>query len=233
MDTLKLTELSTDDLTLYFHGTLVKVNLKDRIFPGVPANLRKTFKCDWAKIRAFDHGHVNFEVQTTEGISYVMVKLANDLFSWEFPQTGFYNFKGTAVQFFRKNRRQNKKGLCSENTTFLNFTSVLKEIKGWPSLISNQNNFEISQGNLTLLFNSKYDKFDSAYKKIMRGSCIAKAVDPYLCLSLGLQDKSPSLWLGKSYVGRMVSPKEVLLEVPPLFQEVSDRLRLHNVEITQ
>jgi len=145
--------------------------------------------------------------------------------SLEIPTQGFYNYKASVVRFHRTTKRQNKKGICQENSEFQDFNPVLNKFPRFPTSLLKESQFSLSVRSLNELFESTKTPLAGAFNQIRDGRALARAITPNICVSLGLRDVKPAVWMGLSYVGRMLDKQTIQIDVPLLAQEVKDQLR--------
>lgn len=144
------------------------------------------------------------------------------------PEVGHYNFKAGSVYYSRTTKRQNKKGICEGSATFSPFITFLSQHGGieWPKEFVSKNRWALTEENLPFLFNFKdYPKKEDVYKDLLQGKFVSRALSHRILLSVGLKDSAPSVWLGKSYIGKLMNPSLVKIEVPDLYEEARENLR--------
>lgn len=237
METFNLKDLNPEDLQLYFHGTFVKLN-PDKMWPEdrEVCKSHKLLKSRWIKVEAFGHfedeGNKLFMTNSTGRD----MRVVNDLFSLDFPETGFYNWKATALYYQRKTKRQNKKGLCGDTCIITNIADGLKTSEGFAAETARfwkTQTFKWTPECISSMFDSDLSSLENAFRDIWRFNTIARTISRELALTVGFQDKFPSIWLGLTYVGRMLTPNVVQIDVPMLAQEVKDAFKGFSVEIKE
>jgi hypothetical protein len=155
---------------------------------------------------------------------------------FSFPLTGAYNFIDGVMIYCRKYARQYKRGICEENSSFMNpFNQYplaghfdIGKIVNGPGV-----GFEITSKNLKLLFSSKYISLSDAFTSIMERKKLARAVTPELFLTIGASTKYPILWFGKDPVGYVLDIAKIGLVNEIYRQEIVDSLRNVNLEIKE
>jgi len=224
---MNLMQLSHEDLNLYFAGTIVRLNLS----PEEEKN--NNIKNQWAYVRKFESNGKKsvmfFNLTQNKYNERILEIFKPDVFNIQMPHLGHFNFKASSVFLFRTNLRQNKKGICNDTIRTIFFLDFVKPSKLPIDFLMAQR-FELVPRDLNIL-KPNFPEIDKAYQSVTKQNAFSKAISPDILLSVGLKDKNPTMWLGKSYLGKMYSPKEVLVEVPLLFEEAKEKLRPFNLVI--
>lgn len=205
-DTKEYLTIGLEDLNLYFADTYL-------YFPK---------KEEWGYLKEFrsdNLGKIYFEVRGLPDF----VKLENEKIDFCFPEIGLYNYKNGVVFFFRRNQRQNKKGLCETTGLVLNAINLFKEV----ILISD--NFKMSQmfrwspKSVNQLFiKGKLLSLEEAFIGILKLKHFARAITREFFLAQGIDSKFPSLWFRQSLIGFVMSKESIIIKNKAFIQEALD-----------
>ena len=236
---MNLLELSMDDLNLYFAGTCVKMFMSDA------DKERLKTKDGWISVRKFEC-QMNEENAVPKWNIFVFPQMdfysgnirpilleKPDQFVTKLPYTGHYNFKSSSVLISRTICRQNKKGIYDGTYNATPFVSMFNKIINFPLSFKLQHNFSLRPTDIEQITRTKFQDLQKTFVDIKASRVFSRAVSPDILLSVGLKTRNPSLWIGKSYVGSMVSPKELVVEVPVLFEEAREKLRGYNLNFVK
>jgi len=129
---MNLLELGSDDLNLYFAGTMVKLLLTPKEESGYG------IKNQWVSVKKFE------PISSTQSAIIInsnprafrndwVININRDkMFSPKLPHWGYFNYKASTVFLFRTNKRQNKKGIYNETTRSLFFLDQIKSFTKLP-----------------------------------------------------------------------------------------------------
>lgn len=227
---MNLLELQIDDLNLYFAGTFVKLTLT----PQEEQEWREKNRWIYIKKIITDPTELRpklcYNQNDAFGDRWIILR-REGMMDCRLPYTGHFNFNSSSVHIFRTNKRQNKKGLYDGNCHHKSFLSNFIVPKIFPPTFIQRNTFSLCSQYLNQIFNSRYPPIEVAFNSIKSKRFFSRAISPDLLLSVGLKDYHPALWLGKSYVGRMMSPKEVVIELPLLYEDVHEKLKPFDVSL--
>ncbi len=218
---------SVDDLVLYFNESLVRAT--------IPEN--KSIL--WYAIKGFRKPHPdsawllllhNFVTKHDIEPLVENVHILPD-----FPEEGFYNFRGTVVLTTRRAHRQNCKGVCKRTFALeVPFENVLQVPPVNASLVrkmyspfvyySNSKDHNWLEWCYQVFSKSERSSYDKALADINKERVIARAISKNFCLSRGFEDAAPSLWFKQHLIGRAVSPKEIIVKNEFFRQEAADVL---------
>lgn len=228
---MNLLELTIDDLNLYFAGTYVKLTLT----PDEEKEWHETNR--WIYIHKVTIYATELKpmlmYDSREGYTPTknIVLRREGMIDSRLPYTGHFNFNSSSVHIYRTNKRQNKKGLYDANCHHKSFLNIFKDQKIFSPIFLQKNTFNLCPANLNQIFGSTYPSIENAFTSIKAKRFFSRAISPDLLLSVGLKDYHPSLWLGKSYVGRMLSPKEAMIELPLLYEDIHEKLKPFGVSL--
>lgn len=215
---------SVDDLSMYFSNSLVRAT--------TPTNKSLA----WYAIYGFQNADspswniilYDFAVRRQKAIPVKDVQVFVD-----FPEEGFYNFRGTTVLTARLAHRQNCKGLC--NRTF-NIISLFETVLQIPPIsgaltrkLYSPFTYYAEKGDRKMLdwFYQVFSRNErSSYEKALAEICkervLARAITKNICVSRGVEDLRPSVWFKQHLVGNIPTPKEIVVKNTLFYQEIVD-----------
>jgi len=153
------------------------------------------------------------------------------MFDLKLPHIGHFNFRANSVHISRVNKRQNKKGIYEGNILCRSFVSYFRTQELLPSEFVRTQEFQLTTQCLNQTLYSKFTPFKRAFTELKAKQVLSRAISPDILLSVGLKDLYPSLWLGKSYVGKALTPQEVVVELPLLYEEVREKLKPLHINV--
>ena len=230
-DTERYLSIGHNDLNLYFSDTFLKIGLPEK----------EDFT--WGMVKSF---FTENDVDTKDK-SKIFVDLLLDKTSakktrfrlsdisvdFSFPSVGLYNYRNSAVFIFRKNFRQNKKGLCPDTLTCVPVTNLYSRFIPFSTGFAMKNMWRWTINNLNQVFlKSEYMEFVDALERINKYKCLAKALSLNFLLGQGLTDKNPSLWFRKTLIGSALNYHEVMVNNPLFLQEAIDFFQPQGVTVT-
>ena len=200
-------KLPYSDLRLYYTGTFMRVR---------PADGSSRWR--WVYIDDFGEAPrgVNVALRTEETTQV----LPTQQLQWDFevPPSGAYNYKNTAVLFFRAPLRQSIKGIAKNNTHFINLMRSVAKAGGIPTSFYTAHDFVLSAKSLNLLFEDMEPvSYEKGLEKIAKKQSLAYAVNSRISISQGIISKHPSIWLKTRLVGELDLKRQVIYPLHTAF----------------
>jgi hypothetical protein len=211
------TELPSEDLKLYFSGSFIKLlpRYKKWEMPEGWVYCSDVFHDDDVMFQIFTSSHHDKSIKAKHCIIDICP-----------PSTGHFNYKESSVFFSRLNKRQNKKGIALGNTATM--SSFIDDLRGnieFP-IRGGIKHFHAEKEEIFVVLNGKrFSDKEQAFKDILAGKFVSRAISPQILMSVGFKDKWPSAFFGKSYLGKWISPHEIAIETKPLLEDAKELCR--------
>lgn len=208
MDARTFKELENHDLSLYYNHSYVRAAVGDN-------------PVQWIYVNGFSNEpkpkHISL-CRTTSGQNET-IPLSQVAFEFNWPGSGFRNYKNTVIHFARKPIRNPSKGLTGNNAAFRNLMTQFYHMKVIPSDLYAAHNFHLDVDALNLLFSPNgYVSLNRTLEKIEKKQVFAMAVDHKVCFSQGILSKLPSVWVGPRLVGELSVEKARIYPVHEAFE---------------
>lgn len=214
-DTDQYLSVCLDDLNLYFAGTFLFFEDENR----------------WEKVKEFydDRG---IQIKSCWSTADINTRLEGRKIRFSFPQTGFYNFKKSVLDFRRKTHRQNKKGLCSTSGEVNNVSNLYEKYINFPTGFRLSQMWSWTPENVTTLFEKSGSlELENAYTEVSKLQSFARAVSPTFFLGQGITSLKPTLWFNHTLIGRVLTKKKIVVDDSLFLQEVLDFFLPQGIEV--
>lgn len=150
----------------------------------------------------------------------------------EFPEIGNYNLNNTSYRYQRRPRRQYRKSISGDNSSFINPTFYMNGRYAPPAALQ----FDWHCISMDKLFTEGKpvgmgairDYYNSIFNK---KSLISRAVDKEISIGIGTLSKQPDIYFNCHRVGAMLSPNCISLYSSEFEEEFKDRCIPHQLEV--
>lgn len=218
-EAVELKYICTKDLDMYLRHSFFKIKTPET-----------NGKFEWKKIQNVEPiagvGNVIFYL---EGKKKEIEKfpLKEIEISFNFPETGAYNFKDIVLIYKRSRARQWNKGIGNATSEFYNpimrfYNTKIDLDIDWSITTAK---FKYSTEIISELFDSPFPSFEKSFLLVKKNKVLARAVTPKLFLSMGARDTLPIIWFGLTPVGVAISSKKIRVLSDSYYQELSDIFR--------
>lgn len=214
MDYKIFRELSEHDAQLYYGGNYIRVKT-----PKAP-------EWNWRVVAHFHGDGPGKEVTIWEQEKHPESRgnkekwpLKDMEFDLTLPESGYQNYKNTAIFYSKRPVRLPAKMITQQNSSFSNIMFPFYRNGQIPGDLYETHNFYLGSESLNLLFPAKEQSssLSKILEKIEKKQAFAQALNQKTCLTQGVYSKNPSVWMGLRIVGELVLSKGAIFPIHEAF----------------